>query len=253
MPSARVSLQPAYILHQKPYRDSSALLEVITPEYGRVGLVAKGAKRPSSKLRAVLQLFSPLLISWAGRGELATLTAAEMQGQALLKSEILACGLYINELIVRLTHRMEPQIELFSLYDHTLRQLSAPHVQASALFLQEILRYFELQLLYCLGYGLVLEKEASSNRAIRVDANYDYQLENGPVLINGPQEVYGLTIRGETLLALAEKRLGDNGNPVVFKEAKLLLRYVLERYLGNKPLMSRQLFGKKPVMVNNKT
>lgn len=247
----RVSLQPAYVLHQKPYRDTSALVELLTPEYGRVSLVAKGVKRPSSKLRAVLQPFSPLLVSWSGRGELASLTSAETQGQAiLLKSDTLACGLYMNELIVRLTQRWEPQIELFSLYDHTLRQLNASQALANTLYLQEVLRYFELQLLNCLGYGLLLKEEATSSHAIRSDATYDFQLENGPVLIEDQhQQIYGVIIRGETLLALAEKRLGQKGNdPLVFKEAKLLLRYVLDRYLGGKPLMSRQLIRRKSTM-----
>ncbi|WP_455211399.1 DNA repair protein RecO [Kaarinaea lacus] len=250
--SHRVVLQPAYILHLKPYRDTSALVELITPEHGRMGLVARGIRGPTSKLRSVVQPFSPILVSWSGRGELPSLTGAESQGKALLlKAEALACGLYMNELIMRLTHRAEPHIELFSIYDICLRQLCAANQDEEAgLHLQQILRKFEIQLLQCMGYGLVLEQEAGRANKVRSDQFYDYQLEIGPVLMEEPhQETFGLKVSGKTLLALANNRLNDNTTDrVVYKEAKQLLRFVLDRYLGNKPLVSRQLLRRKPIV-----
>jgi DNA repair protein RecO (recombination protein O) len=249
--SHRVVLQPAYVLHLKPYRDTSALVELITPEYGRVGVVARGIKGPTSKLRSVVQPFSPILISWSGRGELPSLVSAESQGKAMfLKADALACGLYMNELIMRLTHRAEPQIELFSIYDSCLRQLSQTSADTANLHLQQVLRHFEIQLLNCLGYGLVLDEEAGSGKKVRNNFDYDFQLETGAVVFENPhQEIFGIKISGKTLLALANDNLREHSmDMAVYKEAKQLLRFVLDRYLGNKPLFSRQLLHRKPVV-----
>ena len=251
--ASRVVLQPAYVLHSKPYRDTSALVELITPEHGRVGLVARGIRGPGSKLRSVVQPLNPILASWSGRGELPSLTGAESQGRAmLLKADALACGLYMNELIMRLTHRAEPQIELFSLYDVSLRRLCAPPA-LGGLYLQQVLRNFEIKLLQCLGYGLVLDQEAGGGGQagkIRSEASYDFQLETGPVVyVSEQQEIFGIKVSGKTLLALANNRLEECADDVeIYKEAKQLLRFVLDRYLGNKPLLSRQLLRRKPAL-----
>jgi DNA repair protein RecO (recombination protein O) len=249
--SNRVVLQPAYVLHLKPYRDTSALVELITPEHGRIGLVARGIKGPASKLRSVVQPFSPVLVSWSGKGDLPSLTGAEPQGRALLlKAEALACGLYMNEVIMRLTHRAEPQIELFSVYDISLRQLCKPQPREWAgLHLQQVLRQFEIKLLQCLGYGLILDEEAGTikGKRVRSDLIYDFQVEIGPVGLGDPhQETFGVKVSGKTLLALANNRLYENRTDMeIYKEAKHLLRFVLDRYLGNKPLFSRQLLRRK--------
>jgi DNA repair protein RecO (recombination protein O) len=252
--SNRVVLQPAYVLHLKPYRDTSALVELITPEHGRMGLVARGIKGPTSKLRSVVQPFSPILVSWSGRGELPSLTGAEPQGRALLlKAEALACGLYMNELTMRLTHRAEPQIELFSVYDVSLRQLCTPQqCEWAGLHLQQVLRQFEIKLLQCLGYGLLLGEEAGNakGKKVRSDLSYDFQLEIGPVVLDDPhQEIFGIKVSGKTLLALAHNRLHEYRTEMdIYKEAKHLLRFVLDRYLGNKPLLSRQLLRRKTAL-----
>lgn len=245
--SHRVVLQPAYVLHLKPYRDTSALVELITPEHGRLGLVAKGIKAPASKMRPVMQPFSPILASWSGRGELPSLTGAESQGKVmLLKGDVLACGLYMNELIMRLTHRSEPQIELFSLYDVSLRRLYTLGAEPDNMRLQQILRRFEIDLLHCLGYGLLLDEEAGGGKKVCSDMIYDYQLETGPVAFSNGQQAFGVKVSGTTLLALAQNRLGENNmDPATYKEAKRLLRFVLDRYLGNKPLFSRQLLRRR--------
>ena len=246
--SHRVVLQPAYVLHIKAYRDTSALVEMLTPEYGRVGVVARGIKSPTSRLRLVVQPFAPILVSWSGRNELPSLSGAEPQGRTLtLPADALACGLYMNELIMRLTHRAEPQIELFSTYDISLRSLSAEGQGMNSVNLQRVLRQFEIKLLQCLGYGLMLDHEAVSRKRVRSEGWYDYQLENGPVAIDSAyQETFGVKVTGKTLLVLAEDGLaGDAVDSTVYKEAKQLLRFVLDRYLGNKPLYSRQLLYRK--------
>ena len=255
MPKQRVLLQPAYVLHQKPYRDSSALVDIFTPEHGRVALVANGIKRSTSKIKGLIQPFFPLLVSWSGRGDLFTLNSVEAQGQALmLQQQCLASGLYINELIMRLTQRRESQVELFSTYDQILRTLQKLNQLPKNNFeLQNALRQFELKLLYSLGYGLELNEDVNNGAAIDSEQVYDYQLEVGPICLghSEDQQVYGIKISGDTLLALAnDQLLSKLDSPRVFYEAKQLMRFVLDRYLGEKPLMSRQLFARSTSTIN---
>ncbi|MDQ7073899.1 MAG: DNA repair protein RecO [Gammaproteobacteria bacterium] len=148
--SQRVELQDALVLHRRPYQNSSLLLEVYTPEFGRVGLVARGARRNKSPWRGLLQPFTPLLLSWTGRGELYSLIhAEESQAAFALHSQSLLCGFYLNELLMRLSEREDPLPELFSLYQQGLVQLSDHNPDT----LEAVLRLFELRLLALLGYA----------------------------------------------------------------------------------------------------
>lgn len=256
MSNHRVLLQPAYLLHQRPYRDTSGLLEMFTPEYGRVGIVANGINRAKSNLKGLIQPFYPLLISWSGRGDLFTLNAAEAQGRAIiLQQPYLASGIYINELVMRLTQRRESQVELFSAYDQLLRQFQNLHQNIQNTYeLQSVLRQFELQLLRNLGYGLLLHREAKTNESVNSTQFYDYQLELGPVKLSRPddQDIYGIKISGKALLALANDEMILNvKEPRIFNEAKQLMRFVLDRYLGDKPLMSRQLLVKPAIALSS--
>ena len=236
----KVQLQPAYVLHQRAYRDSSALLEIFTPEHGRVGVVGKGVRAPRSRRRALLQPFQPLLISWNQRGELGTLVGVEAQGQALrVAPAFIASGFYLNELLIRLLARDDAQVELFGTYDATLRELVAldgAGAQAEAR-LEVLLRRFELQLLAALGYGLLLDHDVAG-APIDGDATYRYVPERGAVPLTGCDEDEGPTVAGRALLSLCRGELDDAR---VRSDAKRLLRAVLARYLGPKPLHSRQL------------
>jgi DNA repair protein RecO (recombination protein O) len=237
----RVLMQPAYVLHQRPYRDSSAIVELFTPEHGRAGVVAKGIKRPRSPWRGLLQAFQPLLVSWSGRGELATLTGVESRGElARLPSAVMASGFYLNELLMRLLHRHDAQLELFSCYDATLRQLAC--LPASKAPLQEALegrlRHFEVQLLAVLGYGLVLDHEVERGTPLAPEQCYRYHLDHGPMAAAGQEG--GIAVHGETLLALAA---GELVSARARHEAKQLMRAALGRHLGSKPLYSRQLLS----------
>ncbi|WP_455216937.1 DNA repair protein RecO, partial [Kaarinaea lacus] len=183
MANLKVVLQPAYVLHLRAYRDTSALLELFSPEYGRTGVIAKGMKSRKSSWRGVLQPFQPLLVSWNQRGELGTLTGAEPKGQALmLPPELIASGFYLNEIIMRLVDRDEGQLELFSSYDKTLRDMANIDTLAEdkTVQLEILLRQFEMQLLTALGYGLVLDKDVSTGVSVDPDLEYVYQLEHGP-------------------------------------------------------------------------
>lgn len=229
----RVVQQPGFILHHYPYGETSALLEVFTPEFGRVGIIAKGARRAKSDLRAILCPFQPLSLGWTGKGELATLTGAEMAAEMVaLSGKALYCGFYVNELTLRLLHRHDPHEGLFAAYRETLHALLAAGQHAATL------RLFEKRLLQELGYGLVLDRDAYSDTAIDPDAHYLYIPERGPLLAQrtGARE---LQVRGASLLALHANRLDDAS---ALQDAKLLLRAVLAHHMGDQPLHSRRLF-----------
>ena len=122
---ARVLLQPSYVLHRRAFRDSSLLVELFTPKYGRVGLIARAARQSSSRLQGVVQPFRSLLVSWSGNGELPTLSAAEAEGGAWwLTGQALMGGFYVNELLVRLLHRFDPHPNLYAVYHNTVQALA---------------------------------------------------------------------------------------------------------------------------------
>jgi len=233
MTTSRVQLVPGYVLHLRPYRESSALLEVFTEGHGRVGLVARGVRSARSRQRAELQPFRPLKLSWSARGELGTLTGVEADGRApALRGSALYSGFYVNELLVRLLARQDPHPDLYALYQDSLRRLA---VEAGV---EAVLRRFEKRLLEELGYGLLLECEAHQGVAIEPQRYYDYHLESGPVAVAGADE-QGFIFRGASLLALARE---DLTAPEVLQDAKRLMRAALNLYLGGKPLKSRELF-----------
>lgn len=229
----RVSLQAGYILHSRPYRDSSALLEVFSREHGRVALVARGVRGPKSKLRAVLQPFRPVLLSWLARGDLGTLTDAEPHSMAhALAGRALLSAYYLNELLQRLTHRHDPHPQLYDAYCAALQGLN------DAGQMERVLRLFEKRLLQELGYGLVLDHDVRSDTPVDAACWYDYQLERGPVL-TAADAGHGLVLRGSSLLALQRDELDDAAS---LRDSKRLMRAVLAIYLGDKPLKSRDLF-----------
>ncbi len=228
----RVRQQMAFILHHSHYGESSLLVEVFARDHGRLGLIAKGARRPRSSLRALLVPFQPLLIDWVGRGDLGTLAGAEPAGGAIeLSGGQTYCGLYLNELLVRLLHRHDPHEDLFDIYCLSLARLRDPDVTEVAL------RLFEKHLLQDLGYGLVLDREVSGNSPIAADVDYDYVLDRGPV--PAPAADGGIRVRGASLLALA---LGQFPDAAALRESKALTRACLARHLGDRPLHSRSLF-----------
>ena len=245
MTEQRVLMQPTYVLHQRAYRDTSALVELFTPEHGRVGVVAKGVRGAKSRWRGVLQIFQPLLVSWTQRGELGTLIAAEAQGTALAPAPMfIASGFYLNEILMRLLIRHDPQLELFGWYDAALRSIAelSPADAEAKLALEIILRGFELQLLSTLGYGLVLDHEVERGTPVQADQCYHYHIDHGPVLAptqsDATRDSDALSIHGSSLLAL---QAGDLSGDATRREAKRLLRAALARHLGDKPLHSREL------------
>ncbi len=236
--SHKVSLEAAYILHSRPYRDNSLLLDIFSHDHGRLGAVARGAKQPKSKFNGLLQPFGLLLLSWSGRGDLATLTDAEAQGPALnLKGPSLISGFYVNELLTRLLQRHDPHQALFDVYHETLCLLRQGHHEEVAL------RRFESYLLQETGYGLILDHDVETGEEIQSDARYCYYIERGPVKVSGLSgSQSGIVVSGQTLFALRDETLEDAVN---LKEAKQLMRAIIAHQLGDKPLRSRELAMQK--------
>lgn len=153
----RASLQNAFLLHRRSYRETSLLLDVLTPDFGLCRLIAKGALRSRGSRFALLQPFVPLSLSWAGRSELPVLCGAESRDRAFsLERKALFCGLYMNELLLRLLPAHDPHSGIFSLYEESLRRLDAGEP------LDGTLRFFELALLDEIGYGLALTHVSGS-------------------------------------------------------------------------------------------
>lgn len=219
----RIELEPAFVLHRRPYSNSSWIVELFTPNHGRVAALARSARGPRSRYKGSLELFSPLLISWYGRRELKTLGNIELRSAPyFLSANSLSCGFYLNELLLRLLHREDPHNNLFYAYEKTLRTIMEPHSQEVGL------RYFEKQLLQELGYGLPW---------VDGEGDYRYLPDRGFVLseysVNNP-----IVFSGSMLMAFQQEKLAEKEH---LQQAKQLMRLVLSQHLGEKPLKSREL------------
>jgi DNA repair protein RecO (recombination protein O) len=236
----RVHLQPSYILHSRPYRDSSLILEVFCAEHGRLSLVSKGARRRSKggSNAALLQPFVPLLLSFSGRSEMKTLTQLEAAGPALaLRGDRLFSAMYLNELLMRMLHRHDPHPRLFASYGNALGELAAAGV------VEATLRRFELGLLDELGYSFSLTDDGLSGESLEDGGWYHYHPDHGLVAGVAGSDPARPAYAGRDLLALAR---GEFEGPAS-TTARRLLRQVLALHLGDAPLKSRDLFrGRHP-------
>jgi DNA repair protein RecO (recombination protein O) len=225
--------QPAAVLHGYPYRETSLLVEVFTRDFGRVALVARGARRPGSALRGVLLAFQPLTISWTGKSDLKTLIAAEWEGMYTpLKGEALICGFYLNELLLRLLARDDPHEGLYASYREALAALASNADHAA------VLRRFELRLLGELGYAVMLERDAEMGAPICAEQRYVYVAERGPVPAGGRAAETGVELSGQTLL---DMQRGDFASSATQHQSKALMRALIDHYLGHQVLYTRQL------------
>lgn len=233
----RIQLQPAYVLHHRPYRDTSRILELFTRDHGRVSVFARGARGSgSSSYISVLQPFNRVLVSWSGRGEAGQLTGAEFDGAMQpLPPDRLVHGFYLNELLLKLFARHDSHPDVFALYAQTLDQLKQEDPVRP-------LRLFEKRLLEALGYGLSLERDVHDDTPIQPEASYHYRIEQGPVRVHAVMEHVdwnGATAySGASLLALAREELAD---AAVCADARRLLRAALDRCLDGRELRSRQV------------
>jgi DNA repair protein RecO (recombination protein O) len=228
----RVALQPAFLLHHRDYSDSSRIVELFTREHGRISLFAKGAKRPKSPFRPLLQPFMPLLVSWSGSIDGGQLTGAELAGEAVsVPAQRLMSGFYLNELLLRLTPRGEPVQDVFDVYALTLETLRSNGPEQAAL------RSFEKELLGQLGYGLDLARDAESGEPLSADRYYHFIPGVGLRVAEQPG---GATdpFRGSELIDLG---LGRLETAETLRAAKRLLRSALEHCLEGRGLHSREV------------
>ncbi len=225
----RVEQQAAYVLHTWPWRETSLIVDAITPLHGRVALVARGAKRPTSHFRGLLAPFAPLALSWSGRGEVRTLTRIEwLGGHARLRGDGLLAAFYLNELLVRLLARDDPHPALFGAYSGALREL------ATAARAEAALRGFELDLLREIGYAPSFEQ---CGDGLPIEAGAWYRVDPGL----GVQRIAAAAeegVRGATLQALVRRDFAD---AAIALEARRLLGRLIGYHLDGKPLNTRRI------------
>lgn len=227
----RVQSQPGFVLHSYPYKESSLIIEVFTRQYGRVALLAKGAKRPHSQLRGALQTFQPLTFSWSGKSELQTLTGAEwVGGMRPLEKNALLCGFYLNEIIIKLIMRDDPQPVLFDDYVATINQLA--YAESAPI----VLRKFELNLLKTAGVVGDLSFCTKQLAPVCQSALYTVDPEAGTRPIEANE--VGLKIHGKTLLDMQEQ---DYSDITTQQQSKLLMRSLLTHHLHGMPIHTRQI------------
>jgi DNA repair protein RecO (recombination protein O) len=227
----RVQSEPAWLLHQRPFRDTSRILDVVTREHGRIALIARGSRAAKSRLRGILRPFLPLNMSWFIRTDLGTLTDAEMGGQPIvLTGDALMSGYYISELLLKLMHRHDPHPEIFDLYAATVTRLST-HTDVAP-----VLRAFEMELLRLLGYALNLEYENESHAVLQPEKNYEYRPEQGPV--EAMDREGAIVFTGSQLGAIARQEFSDADT---LQCASRLLRHVIEHHLDGKELNTRKV------------
>ena len=252
-----------FVLHSYPYSETSLILEAFTRTHGRIVFMAKGAKRPASAMKSVLNPFQQLRFNWFGQADMKTLKTAEHERIfPQLRGATLMSAFYMNELLLKLTHREEAHDHLFDAYEQALARLSgvdagfyghaAPtHSPHDVRAIAGVLRRFEISLLQEIGYALSLTEEAETRAPIRADGRYDYVFEHGPVAYSAASPASssssssgqtnqrdGLQLMGKTLLDMAA---GEFTDPVTQSQSKQLMRRAINHVLGDKTLHTRQL------------
>ena len=237
MASHRVNQQAAFILHSRPYTETSLIVEIFSPDYGRMGLLAKGARNPKNHKRGILQPFQPLLMNWIGKGELPILSSVE-QGENLFnfdyKSRV--CGFYANELIYKLLHRRDPHPVLYECFASLMQGLNACSSKNKERELA--LRLFEKKLLSEIGYGLILDRDIDQHELINPELVYRYIPERGPELYDSTLTNSSLIVSGMVLHCINRNQYP---NDQLMQQAKQFMRHVLQTLLDGKLIHSRRL------------
>jgi DNA repair protein RecO (recombination protein O) len=264
MSSIRIELHPSYILHTRPYRDTSLLVDVLTQEYGKISLVAKGARKAKNNQRYLLQPFIPVLLSWQGKSSLKTLIGIELNSQvdhvkeiatvtteshsglnsglnskpqsSILQGSKLYSALYANELLAYLLYQDDPNDTLYLHYQRLLKQLSN-----QSLDVEPCLRDFEFTLLDDLGYGINFYSDADTGEDIRADRQYFFIQNHGFVLAEHHGDVAGISFGGSELLNIQQRHFDD---VLTRRTAKALSRMALQPHLKGRALKSRELFSR---------
>ncbi len=240
--------QPAHVLHRRPFRETSAIVELLTQDFGRVGAVVRGA-RGGGRAARHLEPFSEVVVTWRGRGQLVTVLRWEAVATPRLSGDCLFAGLYINELLVKMLGEDEPVAALFAHYREAISALLASDDAAP------ILRTFERRLLDELGYGLAFDVDVRSGRPIDRGSRYDIVVGEGfresavdwaEVRDRRPNANGSLVLTGSEIAAID---IGDYRSNIVRRAAKHVFRRALELRLGGRRLATRSLLGARPAGV----
>lgn len=231
----RIESERGYVLHQRPYRETSLLVDLFTYNHGRVRCVAKGFRKPNKKgISRALFPYSECLFNWQGRGELKTLSRADViEAPVFLQQETLFVGLYINEILYRLLHEQDPHQTLYQDYCQLMLELAHKGVD------EKVLRGFEMALLNELGYGLVLDIDADKGTPVLVDKFYQYIPEQGLREVANQARSIESVIKGADIIAICQ---GDYTQASTVIAAKRLTRKVIDFYLDGRELHSRTLY-----------
>lgn len=224
--------QRGFVLHRREYSESSLLVDFFTENHGRITLLAKGARRPRSPLKSVLQPFTPLLLKWTGKGDLKTLTKAEPASLTLpMQTLALYSGFYVNEVLARVLENHTAYPELFQHYLHCMTKLASQPNE-----IEPILRTFEFQTLQALGYGINFTHCAATGLPVEPQMTYQFRESEGFIasLLQNNH-----TFIGKDLLAFSEMDFSEKDT---LHSAKRFTRIALKPYLGSAPLKSRELF-----------
>lgn len=236
----------AFVLHTYPYRETSLIVEAFTSLHGRVVMVAKGAKRPHGAMRGLLNPFQALTLNWFGKSDMKTLKSVEQERIfPQLSGSALLSAFYMNELLLKLTHREDPHDVLFDSYGDAVHALASLDRQESHVRdIARILRQFEVTFLRELGYALQLVEEADSQRPIDAARHYHYHAERGPVPAPASADAHdfvhgdALQLAGKTLIDMSNN---DYTDPQTQLQAKQLMRKMINHLLGDKILHTRNL------------
>ncbi len=230
-----VHQEPAYVLHRRPFRETSLLVDLLTLNHGKVGVVARGASSAKSALKAQLQPFQPLMVDWTGRSELKTLTHADTRpGVRLGQGPALYSGFYLNELLQKLLSPFDPAPELFASYIHALDQLASAQGDV-----EPVLRQFEMSLAESLGYGFAWDRVSDLGQVVQAGQRYSYDPQQG-ILAQAPDHGQVQGLPGDALLALGA---GDFHSAAARRVAKQVMRALTDFLLQGRPLNSRALFA----------
>ena len=235
MPSSGIIEQePAYLLHHRPYSETSQIINLFTQKYGRVDLIAKGSKRPKSKFKSFLQPFLPIRVSWSGRSQLKTLREIEVTGVYIekIKGKHLMSAFYLNELILSFLTVADPYPDLFTDYSSAITELS------DASNIEIALRKFELSMLSEIGYAINFDTEAMSSKNIQKEERYIFYPEQGFRLVNDSSNTK-IIIKGSEIKAIKNQ---DFSSPNTLKAAKKILRLAIDHHLDGKELNSKKVF-----------
>jgi len=231
----RITLEPAYVLHRRLYRETSVLLDVFSENHGRLTLLSKGIRKKNNRLAGMLQPFVPLYITFTESSELGFLQEADIRGElTFIAGNALIASLYLNELLVNFLEKGDANASIFQLYENTLMGLQGTLVD------EKIIRSFEIKLLNELGYGLFPHSKEARLNAWQQDVFYRFHSTTGWVKCESNDLYQGFAYSGGTILAIAEENWCDDA---ILLHAKRLLRQVLTELMNNKPIYSRQLFN----------